>query len=184
AHDCRVIDRAGAADPVFANAPGAVMRLVLASDVYVIARPVPEIEDGRAVIAGYAWFGDWGRDTMIALPGLALATGRFADARKILETFALFVDRGMLPNVFPGAGGLPEYNTVDAALWYIEAWRGYVATTGDTGALARVFPVLAKIVEWHQRGTRFGIAVDPADGLLRAGEPGVQLTWMDARVGD
>ena len=184
AHDCRVIDRAVAADPVFANAPGWVMRLVLASDLYVIARPVPEIEDGRSVIAGYPWFGDWGRDTMIALPGLALATGRFADARKILETFALFVDRGMLPNVFPGSGGIPEYNTVDAALWYIEAWRGYVAATGDCAALERAFPILAEIIDWHQRGTRYGIGVDAADGLLRAGEPGQQLTWMDARVGD
>jgi 4-alpha-glucanotransferase len=118
------------------------------------------------------------------LPGLCLATGRRDDALKILETFARFVDRGMLPNVFPGAGEVPEYNTVDAALWYIEAWHSYVAATGDTASLTRAFPVLAEIVEWHQRGTRFGISVDPADGLLRGGEPGVQLTWMDARVGD
>ncbi len=184
AHDRRAVERAVTADPVFANAPGWVMRLVLASDLYIFARDVTGIEDGRSVIAGYPWFGDWGRDTMIALPGLALATGRFADARKILETFACFVDRGMLPNVFPGAGETPEYNTVDAALWYIEAWRGYVAATGDTAALERVFPVLAEIIDWHQRGTRYGIVVDPSDGLLRAGEPGQQLTWMDARVGD
>src|SRR5262249_23596618 len=159
------------ADPLLANAPGWVLRLVLASDLYLFARPVPGIADGRSVIAGYPWFGDWGRDTMIALPGLTLATGRFDDARKILETFARFVDRGMLPNVFPGAGADPEYNTVDAALWYIEAWRSYVEVTGDDAALARVFPVLAEIVEWHRRGTRYGIAVDPEDGLLRAGEP-------------
>jgi 4-alpha-glucanotransferase len=145
---------------------------------------VPAVQDGRSVIAGYPWFGDWGRDTMIALPGLTLATGRYADARKILETFARFVDRGMLPNVFPGAGAAPEYNTVDAALWYIEAWRGYVATTADLTALERAFPVLVEIIDWHQRGTRFGIGFDVADGLLRAGEPGQQLTWMDARVGD
>ncbi len=137
AHDRRVIERAVAADPLFGTAPGWVMRLVLASDLYVIARAVPEIDDGRSVIAGYPWFGDWGRDTMIALPGLTLATGRFADARKILDTFARFVDRGMLPNVFPGAGAAPEYNTVDAALWYVEAWRGYVAATGDAAALER-----------------------------------------------
>jgi predicted glycogen debranching enzyme len=160
------------------------MRLVLGSDLYVIARAVAGVEDGRSVIAGYPWFGDWGRDTMIALPGLTLAAGRFADACKILETFARFVDRGLLPNVFPGAGADPDYNTVDAALWYIEAWRGYVARTGDGAALERSFPVLAEIVDWHQRGTRFGIAVDPADGLLRAGEQGQQLTWMDARIGD
>ncbi|MGC2522662.1 MAG: amylo-alpha-1,6-glucosidase, partial [Stellaceae bacterium] len=99
-------------------------------------------------------------------------------------TFARFVDRGMLPNVFPGAGATPEYNTADASLWYIEAWRAYVAATGDEAALRQVFPVLAEIVDRHVRGTRYGIAVDPADGLLRAGEPGIQLTWMDARVGD
>jgi 4-alpha-glucanotransferase len=145
---------------------------------------VPGIDDGRSVIAGYPWFGDWGRDTMIALPGLTLATGRLDDARKILETFARFVDQGMLPNVFPGAGATADYNTVDAALWYIEAWRSYIAGSGDDAGLERVFPVLAEIIGWHQRGTRYGIVVDPADGLLRAGEPGVQLTWMDARVGD
>jgi 4-alpha-glucanotransferase len=121
---------------------------------------------------------------MIALPGLCLATGRFDAARRILETFARFVDRGMLPNVFPGAGDVPEYNTVDAALWYVEAWRAYVEATGDDAALRRVFSVLEQIIEGYTRGTRYGIAVDPADGLVRAGEPGVQLTWMDARVGD
>ena len=183
-HDRGAVANAVAADPVFADAPGWVMRLVLASDLYVIARDVPGIADGRSVIAGYPWFGDWGRDTMIALPGLALATGRFTDAGKILETFARFVDRGMLPNVFPGAGASPDYNTVDAALWYIEAWRTYVAATADDAALERAFPVLADIIDRHLRGTRYGIAVDPSDGLLRAGEPGVQLTWMDARVGD
>ena len=184
AHDCRIVARALAADTRFAEAPGWVTRFVVASDFYVFARPVPGIADGRSVIAGYPWFGDWGRDTMIALPGLTLATGRFDDARKILETFARFVDRGMLPNVFPGAGAAPEYNTVDAALWYVEAWHAYVAATGDGAALDRAFPVLVDIIDWHCRGTRFGIAVDPADGLLRAGERGQQLTWMDARVGD
>ena len=184
AHDAAVLARAVAKRPALWDAPGWVLRLALAADLYVIARPVPGVADGRSVIAGYPWFGDWGRDTMISLPGVCLATGRYDDARKILETFARFVDGGMLPNVFPGAGETPEYNTVDAALWYIEAWRGYVATTDDEAALTRAFPVLAEIVEQHQRGTRFGIAVDPVDGLLRAGEPGVQLTWMDARVGD
>jgi predicted glycogen debranching enzyme len=184
AHDRHVIEHTVAADPVFTNAPGWAMRLVLATDLYVIARRVPGVEDGRSVIAGYPWFSDWGRDTMIALPGLTLATGRFADARKILETFARFVDRGMLPNVFPEAGAAPEYNTVDAALWYVEAWRGYIAATGDGAALERVFPILADIIDWHHRGTRFGIGVDRADGLLQGGEPGLQLTWMDARIGD
>jgi 4-alpha-glucanotransferase len=182
--DRAVLARAFAADPSFDDAPGWVARLALASDFYVIDRPVPGVEGGRSVIAGYPWFGDWGRDTMISLPGLCLATGRFADAAKILETFGKFVDRGMLPNVFPGAGETPDYNTVDAALWYFEAWRAYVEATNDKASLAKIFPVLADMVDWHVRGTRYGIGVDPADGLLHAGEPGVQLTWMDARVGD
>ncbi|HTQ33757.1 MAG TPA: amylo-alpha-1,6-glucosidase [Stellaceae bacterium] len=184
AHDRAVVEQALATDPVYAKAPGWVLRLVLAADLYRIARPIPEVPDGRSVVAGYPWFGDWGRDTMISLPGLCLATGRFDEARLILETFARFVDGGMLPNVFPGAGDVPEYNTVDAALWYVEAWRAYVEATGDEAALRQVFRVLASIVDGYTRGTRFGIAVDPADGLVRAGEPGVQLTWMDARVGD
>jgi predicted glycogen debranching enzyme len=178
------LDQAIAADPIFADAPGWVLRLVLATDLYRIARPIPEVPDGRSIIAGYPWFGDWGRDTMISLPGLCLATGRSDEARLILETFARFVDGGMLPNVFPGAGDKPEYNTVDAALWYVEAWRAYLEATGDESALRRVFPVLASIIDGYARGTRYGICVDPGDGLVRAGEPGVQLTWMDARVGD
>ncbi|HVC50892.1 MAG TPA: amylo-alpha-1,6-glucosidase [Stellaceae bacterium] len=185
AWDRAVIDRAVAADPVFAAAPDWVRRLVLAADAFRIARPLPDLPEGRSVIAGYPWFGDWGRDTMIALPGLCLATGRAAEARTILDTFARFVDGGMLPNVFPdSAGARPEYNTADASLWYIEAWRAYVAATGDEAALRAVFPVLAGIIAAHQAGTRYGIGVDPADGLLRAGVPGVQLTWMDAKVGD
>jgi 4-alpha-glucanotransferase len=121
---------------------------------------------------------------MIALPGIALATGRLATARRILETFSGFIDRGMLPNVFPGAGDTPEYNTADAALWYIEAWRAYVQGSGDHDALRRAFPALASIIQWHRDGTRYGIGMDAADGLLRAGEPGVQVTWMDAKIGD
>ena len=183
-HDRGVLARAIAADPVFAGAPGWVMRLVLATDLYLIARPLAGLPEGRSVIAGYPWFGDWGCDTMISLPGLCLATGRFAAAREILQTFAGFVDRGMLPNVFPGAGAAPDYNTADASLWYIEAWRAYLEASGDEAALREVFPVLAEIIGWHLKGTRYGIGVDPADGLLHAGDKGVQLTWMDARVGD
>lgn len=184
AHDRAGLEQAMAADPVYAEAPGWVLRLVLSADLYRIARPIPDVPDGRSVIAGYPWFGDWGRDTMISLPGLCLATGRLGEARLILDTFARFVDGGMLPNVFPGAGETPEYNTVDAALWYVEAWRAYVEATADDAALRQAFPVLESIAEHYQAGTRYGIAVDPADGLVRAGEPGVQLTWMDARVGD
>lgn len=184
AHDLAVLRRAQVRVPELVAAPDWVNRLVLAADSFVFARPLPDTPDGESVIAGYPWFGDWGRDTMIALPGLAVATGRFETARRVLETFACFVDHGMLPNVFPGAGDTPEYNTVDAALWYVEAWRGYVETIRDVDSLERAYPVLASIADWHVRGTRYGIGVDPADGLLRAGEPGVQVTWMDAKIGD
>ncbi len=184
ARDLGALRRAQVRVPQLIDAPDWVNRLVLAADSFVFARPLAEAPDGESVIAGYPWFGDWGRDTMIALPGLALATGRFETARRILQTFARFVDRGMLPNVFPGAGDTPEYNTVDAALWYIEAWRAYAEAIGDVHSLKRALPVLESIVDWHLKGTRYGIGVDPADGLLRAGEPGVQLTWMDAKVGD
>jgi predicted glycogen debranching enzyme len=137
---------------------------------------------GNSVIAGYHWFGDWGRDTMIALPGLTLTTGRPEVARGILQAFAAVVDRGMLPNRFPDSGETPEYNTVDATLWYFEAVRAYVEHTGDLDFVrGALYDVLADMVAWHERGTRFGIRLD-ADGLLTAGGPGTQLTWMDASV--
>jgi len=166
------------------KAPDGISQLVLAADQFVVRRPLAEDRDGMTVIAGYHWFGDWGRDTMIALPGLTLATGRAEVARRILTTFARFVDRGMLPNRFPEAGEAPEYNTVDAALWYVQAIRAYHGATGKNGILKDLFPVLEEIVRWHREGTRYGIKEDPADGLLASGEPGVQLTWMDAKVGD
>jgi 4-alpha-glucanotransferase len=164
--------------------PDWVAQLILAADGFLFSRPLPDMPDGQSIIAGYPWFGDWGRDTMIALPGLTLATGRPEVSRRILETFARFVDRGMLPNVFPGTGEMPQYNSADAVLWFFEAWRAYIETTDDSAALSAIFPVLAEIVDWHRKGTRYGVGVDPADGLLRAGEPGVQLTWMDAKIGD
>ncbi|MFD2112455.1 amylo-alpha-1,6-glucosidase [Thiorhodococcus fuscus] len=182
--DANLIARACSADPVFDQAPDWIRQLLLAADAFLFARPLEGIPDGESVIAGYPWFGDWGRDTMIALPGLTLATGRPESARRILETFARFVDGGMLPNVFPGSGEIPEYNTVDAALWYLEAWRAYLQATGDLSALERVFPTLDDIVRAYRDGTRYGIGMDPIDGLIRAGEPGVQLTWMDAKADD
>ena len=184
ARDASLLRRLDAEVREISAAPPWIDQLVLAADSFVFARPLSDVPDGESVIAGYPWFGDWGRDTMIALPGLTLATGRHETCSRVLRTFARFVDRGMLPNVFPGAGETPDYNTVDAALWYIEAWRAYVETTGDRNALAEVFPVLAGIIDWHVKGTRYGIALDPQDGLLRAGESGVQITWMDAKVGD
>ena len=179
-----VLAQAAHGIPEMKSAPDWIAQLLLAADSFIFARPLPNHSDGRSIIAGYPWFGDWGRDTMISLPGLALATGRWGSARDILLTFAHFVDRGMLPNVFPGAGDTPEYNTVDAALWFFEAWRAYVEASGDRESLAEVFPTLAEIVEWHLKGTCYGIRADPEDMLLSAGEPGVQLTWMDAKVGN
>ncbi|HEX9179358.1 MAG TPA: amylo-alpha-1,6-glucosidase [Burkholderiales bacterium] len=184
ARDAGALKRARVQIPELANAPDWVEQLLLAADSFVFARPTPSVPGGESVIAGYPWFGDWGRDTMIALPGLTLATGRYETGLRILRTFARFVDRGMLPNVFPGAGETPEYNTADAALWYVEACRAYVAALGDCAALKELFPVLEDIVAWHVKGTRYGIRMDEQDGLLFAGEPGVQVTWMDAKIGD
>ncbi len=167
-----------------ANAPGWIRQLVLAADQFIVKRSLPEEPDGRSMIAGYHWFGDWGRDTMIALPGLTLVTGRSEIARQILLAFSRYVDGGMLPNNFPDAGGKPEYNSVDATLWYFEAVRQYFDATQDTATLQKLFPVLEAMIGAHAAGTRYNIHVDSADGLLYAGGPGVQLTWMDAKVGD
>ena len=136
------------------------------------------------MIAGYPWFSDWGRDTMIALPGLALATERYVDAADIIRTFAQHLSDGMLPNRFPDSGETPEYNTVDATLWYFHAIQRYLDATGDLTIVRDLYPALRDIIRWHQRGTRYGIRVDATDDLLYAGESGVQLTWMDAKVGD
>lgn len=166
------------------EAPSWLWQLILAADQFIVKRGLPEEPGGRSVIAGYHWFGDWGRDTMIALPGLTLATGRADVAKQILLAFSRYVDAGMLPNNFPDAGGQPEYNTVDAALWYFESIRQYIEATKDLVTLQKLFPVLATIIDAHLKGTRYNIHVDPADGLIYAGGPGVQLTWMDAKIGD
>jgi predicted glycogen debranching enzyme len=153
--------------------------LAAAADQYIVHRG-----EQKTVIAGYHWFSDWGRDTMIALPGLTLPTGRHDVARSILRTFAKHVDQGMLPNRFPDAGETPEYNTVDATLWFLEAARAYLVYTGDMEFVRKeLYAVFADILSWHVRGTRYGIKVD-ASGLLASGQEGVQLTWMDAKVGD
>jgi predicted glycogen debranching enzyme len=155
-----------------------VQSLTTAADQFLARRG-----EDWTVMAGYPWFTDWGRDTMIALPGLTLFTGRADVARSVLVNFSKFVDRGMLPNRFPDAGEEPEFNTVDATLWYFEAIRQYVEATGDTGLARELYPALAGIIDWHIKGTRYGIRL-LENGLLNAGEPGVQLTWMDAKVGD
>jgi predicted glycogen debranching enzyme len=151
--------------------------LTCAADQFIVARG-----DQKSVIAGYPWFGDWGRDTMISLPGLTLVTGRFDDARNILRAFARSLDRGMLPNRFPDSGETPEYNTVDATLWMFHAVHEFLRYTGDYDFVrAELYLPLADVIAWHERGTRYGIRLD-SDGLLHAGEPGAQLTWMDAAV--
>jgi len=171
------IDRREATLAVHPDANELIRTLVAAADQYVVSR-----RNQKTVIAGYHWFGDWGRDTMIALPGLTLVTGRDEAAKSILLAFAQYVDRGMLPNRFPDAGEEPEYNTVDATLWYFEAVRALLQYTGDYNFVqTNLYPVLTEIIDWHERGARYGIHIDE-DGLLHSGEPGVQLTWMDARV--
>jgi predicted glycogen debranching enzyme len=159
--------------------------LALAADQFIVERrDSVGAALGKTVIAGYPWFSDWGRDTMIALPGLTLATGRAEIAASILRTFAQFISEGMLPNRFPDAGEAPEYNTVDASLWFFVAIHEYLRHSGDRKFAEEIYPALKDMVEWHIRGTRFGICVDQTDGLLRAGQVGVQLTWMDAKVGE
>lgn len=156
-----------------------VKMLSAAADQYVVARG-----SQRTIIAGYHWFSDWGRDTMIALPGLTLATNQPDLARSILAEFAQHVDQGMLPNRFPDAGETPEYNTVDATLWFFEAVRALLHYTNDYDFVrAKIYRILQEIISWHVKGTRYNIHVD-VDGLLFSGEPGIQLTWMDAKVGD
>jgi len=143
--------------------------------------------DKKTILAGYHWFADWGRDAMIALPGLTLLKdARPEIARDILETFAQASNQGMLPNRFTdNANEAPEYNTADATLWMFEAVRLYLERTGDREFIqSRLLPKLVEIIDWHVRGTRYGIRVDPNDGLLSCGADGVQLTWMDAKVGD
>src|SRR5258705_942224 len=156
-----------------------ISSLTTAADQFIVAR-----ERCKTVIAGYHWFGDWGRDTMIALPGLTLATGQPEVAKSILAEFAAHVDQGMLPNRFPDASETPEYNTVDATLWSFGAVRSLLQYTNDFEFVrANLYGVLTDIIEWHVKGTRYQIHAED-DGLLYSGEPGVQLTWMDAKVGD
>jgi predicted glycogen debranching enzyme len=177
AYDRQIVLTSGFTDPV-------LERLALAADQFIVRRAAPNNPNGFSVIAGYPWFTDWGRDTMISLPGLALVTGQPEVARSVLRTFSAYISQGMLPNRFPDAGEQPEYNTVDATLWYLEALRSYFDTTHDDDLLAELFPTLQSIYEWHIKGTRYQIHVDPEDGLVYAGQPGVQLTWMDAKAGD
>ena len=177
------------ADP--AARSGRAGELVLAADQFIIApfsrqadaaRALAEGDQARTVIAGYHWFTDWGRDTMISLEGLTLATGRHAEAGYILRTFQHYVRDGLIPNMFPEGQNEGLYHTADATLWFFHAMDRYVTVTGDRLTLRHAIPTFLSIVEAHLRGTRFNIGVDPQDGLLRQGAEGYQLTWMDAKV--
>jgi predicted glycogen debranching enzyme len=170
------------AAPLPKTAPPWIRSLAQASDQFIVRRAAGVAS--LSIIAGYPWFTDWGRDTMISLPGLATAMQRFDVAAGILRTYAGFVDRGMLPNCFPDGGEAPSYNTADATLWMFQALDDYLQATRDPELVRELFPTLVGVIHAHADGTRYGIGVDPADGLLRAGEPGMQLTWMDAKHGD
>ncbi len=175
-------------DPVHA-------RLVLAADQFIVTRPQPAEQlngttrthlspDSKTMIAGYPWFADWGRDSMISLTGLLLCTGRYSEARGLLKAFINYAHNGLIPNRFPDHGEAPEYNTADATLWLYYALHNYLTVTNDRSLLKDLFPKLVEIIQWHQQGTAYGIGMDPADGLMRASSPGLQLTWMDAKIGD
>ncbi len=180
----RLLERA----PAVARS-GPAAELVLAADAFVVtptgriedqARSRAEGDDPRTVIAGYHWFTDWGRDTMISLEGLTLTTGRIDEAGSILRTFARHVRDGLIPNLFPEGNAEGLYHTADATLWMFHAMDRYLRASGDRHTLRRLLPRLEEIVREHQRGTRFGIRID-SDGLLTQGEEGYQLTWMDAK---
>jgi predicted glycogen debranching enzyme len=183
----QLLDMAGVKrerDPLLAQ-------LVLAADQFIVephtrtadtARRHAAGDEPRTVIAGYHWFTDWGRDTMISLEGLTLATGRLREAGSILRTFADHIRDGLIPNMFPEGENDGLYHTADATMWFFHAVARYVAATGDRATLRQILPSLHRIIDHHLRGTRFGIGVDPADGLLRQGAEGYQLTWMDAKV--
>jgi predicted glycogen debranching enzyme len=168
-----------------------VERLTLAADQFIVtpvgrqeeaARARAAGDETRTVIAGYHWFTDWGRDTMISLEGLTLCTGRHREAGYILRTFAHYVRDGLIPNMFPDGANEGLYHTADATLWFFHALHRYIETTGDRRTLHAILPRLREIIAAHEAGTRFGIGVDPSDGLLTQGAEGYQLTWMDAKV--
>lgn len=189
AHEQALLRRWDAARPAPAPAaPAWIRQLVLAADAFVVERSMVGAsghQPGASLIAGYPWFNDWGRDTMISLAGLTLATGRCDTAERILRTYAAHVSHGLIPNSFPDRAGQPldqgAYNTVDATLWFFQALAEHRAASGDDALVRELFPRLEAILEHHLAGTWFGIRLDPSDGLLAAGEGEAQLTWMDAR---
>ena len=165
--------------------PPEIAQLYRTADSFLVQRASVGAQHvaGRTIIAGYHWFGDWGRDTMIALPGLCLLTGRYTEAAEILRTFAAARRRGLLPNLFLDSGEGEAYNTVDASLWFVDAVDRYFRATGDRALVEALRPALEEIIHYYRIGTDFGIGMT-ADGLIEASSPGWQLTWMDAKVGD
>ena len=171
-------------EKLLALAPRVPARLLLAADQFVVKGTTLDGTSGWSIIAGYHWLGDLTRDTMISIPGLLLATGRFVEARSILKTYSQYVSQGMLPIHLPYGDVEAGYKAVDVTLWYIEGIRAYLKETGDLDLLRELFPVLSEIIDWHECGTRYHIRVDQMDGLLYAGQPGLPLTWMDAKFND
>ena len=195
AHEARLLQGWESAQPALASvAPAWIRQLVLAADAFLVDRPMGGDSSaspgpmGASLIAGYPWFNDWGRDTMISLAGLTLVTGRVEVAERILRTYAAWVSHGLVPNRFPDRADGPleqaYYNTVDATLWFFRALEEHRAASGSDALIRELFPLLEQILGLHLAGTWFGIRMDPADGLLTAGEGETQLTWMDAKPAD
>ena len=160
-------------------------RLSRAANDFIVYRKVPNGSDGTTVVAGYPWFADWGRDTMISLPGLLLSTGRFTQARQVLSVFAEYVSEGMIPNRFDDYTNEPSYNTVDASLWFIHAAFEYLRLSNDAVTFdQKLLPACLAILDGYRKGTRYHIAMDESDGLITQGDQQTQLTWMDAKCGD
>ncbi len=174
------------AKPGQADDPPEIRQLARTAESFLVQRAAVDgqrLAQGRTVIAGYHWFGDWGRDTMIALPGLCLTTGHAREAAEILRTFAAARRRGLLPNLFMESGQGEAFNTVDAALWFVNAVHEYYSATQDAALVEELRPALDEIITYYRNGTDYGISMD-RDGLMIAASPGWQLTWMDAKVGD
>lgn len=181
--DRRLLLKASLRHEAWEEAPEWIRQLLLTGDSFIADRRDPSSGGmGKTIMAGFPWFGDWGRDTMISLPGLLLATGRYEEARLILLSFSGTLRNGLLPNFFPEDGGLPVYNTADASLWYLRAVFLYGRFSQDYATVRQIYPVLQEIVSSYLHGTSWGIGVDPIDGLVRIGDSAEPLTWMDARV--
>jgi predicted glycogen debranching enzyme len=160
----------------------AVTRLLRAANDFVVARKTPDGKPGTSILAGYPWFADWGRDTFISLPGLLLLPGRFEQAKQVLTVFAAYVSEGMIPNRFDDYTSEPSYNTVDASLWFIHSAFEYARLAKESETFEKTLkPACRKIIDGYRRGTRFGIRMDEADGLIVQGDANTQLTWMDAK---